>query len=241
MAAKKKSSPQSSNASEKKASAKKASTKQAATNTFTYKGKTVTGKKVAPTAAVTSPGKKATGLAQRPAAQRGNSLRSEPKVKVKNAESGFAGSGTPLGASLAVSRPGAARNIVGAALTASMAPGKGRIVSAVAKRYGAVADEAAFGAFGKGLAKSTGAGGRVSKTMTPFGPTLRSTAIGTKAQQASRIENLLSGVDRKAVSVGRSTASAIAKDLSRAGKVGRGLAAGALVAKTTKSNRKNKK
>lgn len=115
MVAKKKPSTQSANAAEKKASAKKKS----APNTFTYKGQTVTGIKSAPTAAITAKGQKATGLSQRPAPQRGTSLRSEPKVKVKNAESGLAGSGTPLGASIAMSRPGAKRNIARAAATAA--------------------------------------------------------------------------------------------------------------------------
>lgn len=236
MPAKKKSA-QSANAAEKKASAKKA-----APNTFTYKGKTVKGMKVTPTAAITSSGKKATGLAQRPASQRqgGAMSTNKPKAKVKSAEDKFAGSGTPLGASLAMSRPGATRNIVGAALTVSMVPGKGRIAKVVAGKVGSIADEAAFRAASKGL-EASGAGGRVSRTFTPMGPTLRSTRIGTAKQQAARMENLFANADRIGTSTGRQVSGTMYGVLRQAGVVARVGGASILAGKVSKPSRKNKK
>lgn len=236
MVAKKKPSAQSANAAEKKASAKKKS----APNTFTYKGQTVTGIKSAPTAAVTAKGQKATGLARRPASQRGTSLRSEPKVKVKNAESGFAGSGLPLNQSLAGAQPLAARNLIPALMTATLIPGKGKIAAAIGRRVGMIADDAAFGAASKGLSAS-GAGGRVAKTFTPMGPTLRSTSIGTEAQQAARMGNLVANADRIGTATGRKVAGSVYGTLRRAGTIARVGNASILVPTAVKRSRQNKK
>jgi hypothetical protein len=54
----------------------------------------------------------------------------------------------------------------------------------------------------KGLKGATGMGGKVSRTQTPMGPTLRSTEIGTAKQQAARIGNLESYAIKKSVYTG---------------------------------------
>lgn len=89
-----------------------------------------------------------------------------------------------------------------ALLAASVTPvGRGvraSIVSKIVKKSTAPADAgaAAFNAAAKGLSKATGAGGRVSRTYTPMGKTLRSTVIGSPAQQKSRIDNLYANAQR---------------------------------------------
>ena len=70
-------------------------------------------KGVKPTAAITKPGQKATGLAK---SSTPNRFASTAKTPVKKATSGFAGSGTPLGASMGVN-PLSKGQIAGAALT----------------------------------------------------------------------------------------------------------------------------
>jgi len=228
MAAKKKPAPQSSTAAEKRTQSKKSAAKPVFTSSpKNYKA----------TAAFTSKGQKASGLAPR---KQGSSLRATPKTKAKNAESGLAGSGTPLGASFAMSRPTAARNVVNAALTATLLPGKGKIAGAIGRRVGSIADNAAWNAASKGL-EAAGRGGKVSKTMTPFGPTLRSTRIGSVAQQAARMENLTRNADRIATATGRQTSAAVARTITRTGRAAKNIALTVAVAKNTKPKRNKKK
>lgn len=198
-----------------------------------------------PTASFTSPGKKATQSRSRSAAEKPK----ETKVtKVKNAESGFAGSGTPLGTSFGISRPTAAKNVANALFTVAMTPvGRGvraAVVSKIVKKSTAPADAgaAAFNAAAKGLSKATGAGGRVSRTYTPMGKTLRSTVIGSPAQQKARIDNLYANAQR----IGNRTEAAtktrmIAKTTRVVNKAAKVISEGSASALAATNKPKNKK
>jgi hypothetical protein len=78
--------------------------------------------------------------------------------------------------------------------------------------------QAAYNANMKGLKGATGMGGKVSRTQTPMGPTLRSTEIGTAKQQAARISNLEVGAFRKATRAGAEAGSKAMIDVFKAGK-----------------------
>lgn len=130
-----------------------------------------------------------------------------PKTPVKQAGSGFAGSGGTLASGF---KKPTAKDIVNSALTITAAPGAAGVgaagVRALAKRAGEKAftrtANASYTANMKGLFTATGEGGKVSRTMTPMGPSLRSTRIGSEAQQAARINNLEVGAIRKATRAG---------------------------------------
>jgi hypothetical protein len=77
--------------------------------------------------------------------------------------------------------------------------------------------QAAYNANMKGLKGATGMGGKVSRTQTPMGPTLRSTEIGTAKQQAARISNLEVGAFRKATRAGAEAGSKAMIDVFKAG------------------------
>ena len=86
-------------------------------------------KGVKPTAAITKPGQKATGLAK---SSTPNRFASTAKTPVKKATSGFAGSGTPLGASMGVN-PLSKGQIAGAALTVVGGKATPRVVKAASR------------------------------------------------------------------------------------------------------------
>lgn len=181
-----------------------------------------------PTEAITAKGQKATGLAKSSSSDR---FASKAKTPVKQAGKGFAGSGSPLGTSFKLSQPTKASNVVNAALAVTALPGSGQVRSAVAKavgkRVGGWSESAALKAASKGLT-ATGAGGKVARTMTPFGPTLRSTAIGTAKQQAARMGGLTANAERIAAQTGRGAAQAAIRStlrgFSKASNVARGAA-----------------
>jgi hypothetical protein len=164
-----------------------------------------------PTEAITSKGQKPKDLGK---STKGNRFESKAKTPVKQAGKGFAGSGSSLGTSLKMSQPTKASNVINAALAVTALPGSGQVKAAITKAVGSkVAGYSAKGATPiayKGLSAS-GAGGKVSKTVTPFGPTLRSTAIGTKAQQAGR----MAGLSKRAENVVTGTASRAASSAMR--------------------------
>jgi hypothetical protein len=169
-------------------------------------------------------------------------------VPVKKADKGFAGSGAPLAQGFALSQPTKPSNVANAALAVTALPGSGQVRNAVAKKVGkwvgSVADDASFIAKANRL-NASGAGGKVSKTMTPFGPTLRSTKIGSPAEQSARMGNLLKGAEKEARAAG-STANKIASDevvrgMNKAGKIvreGTQLYAANKVNKSTKKKSK---
>jgi len=171
-----------------------------------------------PTAAFTSPGKAPTTVRSRSAAEK---PKEKKRTTVKNAESGFAGSGTPLNTSIGLSRPTAKKNIVNAGLTVAAIPMgasvKAKIISKIVSRSNVpgAAGNAAWGAAAKGLSTATGEGGKVSRSWTPMGQTLRSTQVGSPAQQSSRIENLYRNADRIARRAEAGTKTQMAKNLNR--------------------------
>lgn len=135
-----------------------------------------------------------------------------------------------------------------ALLAASVTPvGRGvraAVVSKIVKKSTAPADAgaAAFNAAAKGLSKATGAGGRVSRTYTPMGKTLRSTVIGSPAQQKSRIDNLYANAQR----IGNRTEAAtktrmIAKTTRVVNKAAKVISEGSAAALVATNKPKNKK
>jgi len=174
-----------------------------------------------PTASLSSPKKQTASDKKAKTKADKNPQYTGKNVPVKKAESGFAGSGMPLGTSLALSRPTSAKNLSNVALSIGATPlgagVKSKIVSKIVSKskIPGAAGNAAWDAAAKGLSKATGAGGKVSKTFTPMGKTLRSTQIGSAKQQAARIENLTRNADRISNRAVAGAKTQIAKNVSR--------------------------
>lgn len=167
--------------------------------TVSFEGKKVSfpaQSQVKPSEAVTSKGKRATGLS----GARNPNLASKPGSK--------SGVASQRGYD-AVNK--IASTVAQTALTAAIPGAVGKIgkqaVPAVAKKLGVKAFQgtggAAWMAGSRNIAGATGAGGKVSRTMTPFGPTLRSTRIGSEAEQAARMSGLEKVYENLAVRAGR--------------------------------------
>jgi hypothetical protein len=191
-------------------------------------------KGVKPTAAITKPGQKATGLAKSSVPDRFASTATTP---VKKAGSGFAGSSGSLGSSLGVSKI-TKTNVANAAFAATLLPGSGQVTRYVAGKAGGVVANAALKASTKGFGAS-GAGGKIKNVMTPMGPTIASTSIGSAGQQSARMNNLLTGKVKEATSAGLDVANKVVRGMNKTGKVvkvtaGVGLAGKAVVDKKKK-------
>lgn len=150
------------------------------------KGPTSTKK---PTEAITAPGQKATGLAK--STVKGNRFSSTAKTPVYKAQQGLRGTGTPLASSLNY-KP-TKMNIVNAALTVTALPGSGQVSKFLAGKAGNYVSrataEGTWQTAGKGLGSISG-GGKVGKTFTPMGPTLKSTRIMNPAQKSAALKGL---------------------------------------------------
>lgn len=158
---------------------------------------------------------------------------------VKTAGKGFAGSGTPLGTSIAGSNLSKG-NVAQIALLATALPAKagsvvaiggGKVVSKVLGRYAVPAVQGAaqstFTAATKGL-EAIGGGGRIYKANTVFGPTLASTKIASAAQTAGRLTGLEANAARIATNAARGAAAGgvnIVKDIQTGKKILKGAAA----------------
>jgi hypothetical protein len=158
---------------------------------------------------------------------------------VKTAGKGFAGSGTPLGSSIAGSNLSKG-NVASAALLVTALPAKagsvvaiggGKIVSKVLGRYAVPsvqgAAQGAFTSATKGLEAISG-GGRIYKANTVFGPTLASTKIASSAQTAGRLTGLEANAARIATDSARGAAAGginILKDIQTGKKIVKGAAA----------------
>lgn len=196
-----------------------------------------------PTEAIVAPGQKAKGLGK---STKDNRFASNAKTPVKKAGSGFAGSGGTLSSGFKDIKKG---DIVNALLTVTALPGSGQVKVAVAKavgkRVGALADNATFKVLSRRLAGATGEGGKVSRTVTPYGPTLRSTKIGTKAEQGARMNNLLIGADKAAVAAGREAKTqaiiGTVRGINKAGKIVREGVGTAAAIKVSRPNKKKSK
>jgi hypothetical protein len=137
---------------------------------------------------------------------------------VKTAGKGFAGSGTPLGTSIAGSNLSKG-NVAQTALLVTALPAKagsvvaiggGKVVSKVLGRYAVPAVQGAaqstFTAATKGL-EAIGGGGRIYKANTVFGPTLASTKIASAAQTAGRLTGLEANAARISTQAARGAAA----------------------------------
>ena len=190
-------------------------------------------KGVKPTAAITKPGQKAKGLAPRTPAPSGK------RTPIRKATDAFAGSGTPLGASMGIN-PLNKGQIANAALTAVALPGSGQVRNYLGAKAGTRVTEAAFKASTKGFGAS-GAGGKVKNVMTPFGKTLGSTSIGSSGQQAARMNNLEYAKIKEAVSAGSDIGKQVIRGVNQAGKVVRATTVAGVVGKGVATKTKKKK
>jgi hypothetical protein len=148
------------------------------------------------TAVVGSKGSKPNMNQGKPVAAGGG--KNIPKIREvpQMSSSAFRGSGTPLGSSFA--KP-TKTQVVNAALSAVSLPGSGQVRNAIAKKLGASRATSVYNSTinysAKGL-DASGMGGKVMRTQTPFGPTLRSTVVGSPGQQSARMNNLFSRADK---------------------------------------------
>ena len=188
-----------------------------------------------PTEAIVAPGQKAKGLGK---STKDNRFESNAKTPVKQAGKGFAGSGGTTASGFKNITKG---DVANALLAVTALPGSGQVKAAVAKTVGkkitSIGEKVLLGP----LAKATGAGGKVSKTMTPFGPTLRSTNIGSAAQKAARMGGLAKAEGNKAASIGAETGAAVLRGMNKAGKVVREGVGTAAAIKVSKPKKKQSK
>lgn len=194
----------------------------------------------APTAKVDKPTKQSAADKAATAKANKNPQFTGKNVPVKQAGKGFAGSGGTLASGLALSQPTKPSNVAKALLAVTATPSSGQFSKWLAGKVGGAADTAAFRAASKGLGAS-GAGGKVSRTVTPMGPTLRSTRIGTPAQQASRMGNLTKRAENIATQTGKEMAAQTTKAIAKAGSTARSMTATAATAKIVKDSKKKKK
>lgn len=112
----------------------------------------------------------------------------------------------------------AAESVALGAGGAAVIRGVTRLGAKAAGRYvGNTAAQAALRQNMKGLSNASGAGGKISKTQTPFGPTLRSTKIGSPAERSARINNLVVAAEKKAAGTGADAGSRAMIDVFKAG------------------------
>lgn len=195
--------------------------------------------KATPTEALAAKGQKATGLAKREGPFGASSFLDE------------AGKKSGVKSQKALDAVNASASIVSQVLLAEMSgavAGKvaGAAISKVASRYGKAAAEGAFDIAAKGLGAS-GKGGKIKNVMTPFGKTIASTNIGTKAAQAARMENLVTRAEqisvgglRGAKTKGAADATKVILGAKAAGRVAGAVAAAKTVTKSSKGNNKRK-
>jgi hypothetical protein len=101
---------------------------------------------------------------------------------------------------------------------AALIRGATRLGAKAAGRYvGNLSMESAMGQNMKGLKGATGMGGKVSTTQTPMGPTLRSTKVGSPAEQSARIGNLETNAIKKSVNTGALAGRQAMIDVFKAG------------------------
>jgi len=160
-------------------------------------------------------------------------------VKVKTAGKGFAGSGTPLGSSIAGTNLSKG-NVTQAALLVASLPAKagsvpaivgGKIVGKLLGRYAIPAIEGAgnftWTAATKGL-EAIGEGGKTYIANTVFGKTLASTQLASAAQTAGRLTGLEANAARISTQAARGAAAGginILKDIQTGKKIVKGAAA----------------
>lgn len=201
------------------------------------KGQTVSfeGKKVSfpaqsnvkPSEAFTSKGKMATGLS----GARNPNLASKPGSKSGVASQRGYNAVNKIASTVA-------QTALTTAVTGAIGSVGKQATVGLAKRLGAKAFQktggAAWTAGSRNIAGATGAGGKVSRTMTPFGPTLRSTRIGSAEQQAARMGGLSKVYENLAVRAGKIAQTQKISSTVRTGRAATqlGMVAGATAAGT---------
>ena len=177
-------------------------------------------------------------------------------IKVKTAGQGFAGSGTPLGTSIAgtktkksdVAKAAAAITLLPAAVGSAPAAIGANIVGRVMSRYAvpAVVEtmSSTMAVAGKGLGKIR-EGGRLFEASTAIGGsrTLAATKIASKAETSARASNLLKNAQNIADAAGkgalRGVTGPMLRDVAKAKKIVKDAAA-LVVAKNSKPKPKKK-
>jgi hypothetical protein len=194
---------------------------------------------VAPTAAFTRPGQKATGLAKSKVQDRFSS-----PAKTKLSTGIFAGSGTPLGTGKMFNVTKG--NVTNAALTIVASPASvgrgaiGPVTSAVSKQVSKYVGGKSLSVLSQGLNKS-GAGGRLYGALTPEGVALASTRIGTPSQQSARMGNLMQGAINNSRQISGSISDDAIRGMNFLGKLIKVGAVGGIVApKVVPKNKKKK-
>ena len=188
---------------------------------------------VKPTAAVTAKGQKAVGLAKG-----GPRI---PSMSGKGDKGAFAGTGASVAQSLSRSEPTKPSNIINAALAVTALPGKGQIAKAISKYVGSTTAESSLATY-RGLGKS-GMGGKLKMSETVTGKQLTSSAVGSEAQQASRMMNLYKGAYKQSGRAGSMAGVKVGRDIGKVVKVVRDVqvaGAAAVVAKKTAPKNKSK-
>ena len=186
-----------------------------------------------PITAVTAKGQGATNLVK--------GTHNFPKITGKGDTGAFRGSGASLAQGLAMSEPTKPSNIINAALTVTALPGKGQIAKAISKKVGSITAESSLATY-KGLGKS-GMGGKLKMAETVTGKQLTSSAVGSEAQQASRMMNLYKGAYKQSGRAGSMATVTTSRALANVGKTVRNVqvaGAAAVVAKKTAPQNKNK-
>ena len=183
--------------------------------------------------AFTNVGEAATGLAR---SQADNRFASNAQTPVQNAGGNFnlRGMQTPY-ENFDIS-PG---NVAESALTAISFPVAGGMASSPTARAasyigGKLGNMSAAAQFAASTAKgfeASGAGGKIKNVMTPMGPSIASTAIGSTAQQAARMGNLTTMKAKEAISGGTIFANQLARTMMQAGRAGKTLSNIGLVGK----------
>jgi hypothetical protein len=193
------------------------------------KGPTSTRK---PTEAITAPGQKATGLGKsKVQGNRFSPTFSKNIPTSQKAVNALNWAGKTAAETVAL---GAAGKLIANPVTKAVA-------KKVGQNIGGRTAQASYNANMKGLWKATGAGGKVTRTQTPMGPTLRSTAIGTSKQQTARVNNLETAAFKKATRAGAEATSKAMIDVFKKGKqVKKGLGAAGVAASANKNKPKKK-
>ena len=113
----------------------------------------------------------------------------------------------------------AAESVALGAGGAALVRGATKLAAKGVGRYvGNLSMEAAMGQNMKGLKGATGMGGKIHNTQTPAGPAIRSTLVGTPAQQAARIANLETNAIKKSWNTGAVAGRKAMIDVFKTGK-----------------------
>ena len=199
--------------------------------TVSYGGKKVSfpaKSNVKPTEAITAKGQKATGLGKSDNAKRFKPELSKNIPTSQRGVNALSAAGRFAAESVALGGAGKGISVAGKALGKTLG-----------KRAFEKTGGAAYQAGMERLAGASGMGGRVSRTQTPFGPTLRSTKIGSAAEQSARMGNLAIGAEKQAIRAGQIARTETMKSVAKATTAAKNTAIVAGTAASSTKARKN--